>query len=153
MVQKNKKMLSRNLKTKTVNFIISKGNKCCAEKLLKKSFKYFLKTNKKEFKKVFYLALNYCLPIFKIENQKTFNKRKKVTKLKPNLIKLNNGYRSFFALKIIIKIVKLKKNSFSENLQKEFISIVCLNSSLNEKFLNQEQALVNKSALIFYRWY
>lgn len=155
MVQKNKKMLSRLPKTKIVKIIMKKGNKFCVEKLLKKSFKILIKNNNKELRKIIYLSLNHSLPIFKLENQKVFNKKRKLTKLNPSFFN-SNSFRVFSALKIIIKNSKLKKKCFIENLQEEFISILSLNATNNTtklKILNQEQVLINQVSLIFYRWY
>lgn len=157
MVQKSKKMFSRLPNKKIINFIMVKGKKACAEFLIKKSFKLLIKNNKKQFKKIIYLSVNYCLPTFKFQIKKTFFKRQRLIQLKPSLINTIH-YRIFCSLKIICDSAKknYKKKTFIENLENEFISVLFLNSSsssLIKAKLNQKEILNNQNVLTFYRWF
>lgn len=155
MVQKNKKMFSRLANKKIINFIMVKGKKMCAENIIKKSFKLLIKNNKKQFKKIVYLSVNYCLPTFKFKIKKVFFKRQKLIQFKPSLINTTH-YRVFFSLKLICDNVKknFKKKTFIKNFKNELISILLLNSeSWIKNNVNQKEILNNQNVLTFYRWF
>jgi len=142
--------MSRLIKKKITNYLINKGKKSIVEKLLKNSIKKLSQQNKKQFKNLTYLALNYSLPTFKLQKKEIKIKKIEKTKYEPFFI-FKHKNRIFYAIKLITN--SLKKNfitSFKEQL------ILCSKKSSKlvlEKNESHEKILMLQNILTFYRWY
>jgi len=144
--------MSRLLKKKIVNYIMNRGNKCSSERLLKNSLKNLTKNNKKNFKNIVNLALNYSLPTFQLQTSKVRIKKIKLIKFKPFFI-LNNKQRVSFSIKFIIQSSYNKKNIFFKSLETELVSTSKLSSeSVTTKNQSQEKVIIFQNILTFYRW-
>lgn len=148
-------LLSRLIKNKLNNHIITKGNKISGDILVKKVIKKLLKNNKKSFKKIMYLALNLCLPVFKLNRKKAKIKNQKLFKMKPSFILKNKTKnRISHSLKTIIYGSKIKKPKLFYALEQEFVLFFSSkdNYSIKKKILEYEQIITYQTTLIFYRW-
>merc|ERR1712226_1461386 len=86
--------------------ILNKNNKkFLSENLFKLNLKNLNKQNKKQFKKIIYLVINYSLPVFELIKKLVKIKKTKIIKFKPFFI-LKNKTRIFLSLKLIVNFYK-----------------------------------------------
>jgi hypothetical protein len=142
-------MSIRLIKKKLINSLLNKkGHKFSSEKLLKFNLKKLNKINKKCCKFIVYLAINYSLPVFQLIKKKLKIKKVKLIKHQPFFI-LKNKNRIFFSIKHIITFYKNKNLNFKNKM----MFLGQNNSYLeNKKIEDQEQTIIYKNALKFYRW-
>lgn len=142
----------RLIKCKLLNGLTKNGNKFNSEKLLKNSLKCIIKNNKKSCKIIIFLALNFCLPAFNLETRLFKTKKIKLLKIKPIFI-LTMKQKIYYSLKFIISLSRKKNSIFFKNFKNQLILTVNLkNGILYKKIQTQEQAILSKNVLTFYRW-
>lgn len=144
--------MSRLIKKKIINYLISKGKKNVVERLLKGSIKKLNQQSKKQFKSIAYLSLNYSLSTFKLETKKVKLKKIEKIKLKPFFL-FKHQNRIFYSIKIITKLLK-KKGNFLKNLKNELLlSCIKKGDLITQKNENQEKVLLSNNVLTFYRYH
>lgn len=152
MAKLNKKI---NLKNKIINQIMINGNKKTSEILLIKTAKQFQKQSKKQFQKVFQLAIVNYMPVFRlneISNKKRKKKQRKI-KLVPSFIP-DKTKKTFLSVKFVIKNLKKEKGeSFLNTLNKKLILFADNKKAfVNQKDEIQKKVVENKRYLENYRW-
>jgi ribosomal protein S7 len=144
--------MSRLLKKKLINCIVTKGNKFSNEILFKSCLKYLTRKKDKKIKNFIFLVVNNTLPTFRLETKRLKTKKIKLIKFKPFFIQKNKN-RIFFSIKFIVNSARKKSNNFFKSLNSEFIATGQRSSdSVLVKNKNQEQALLYQNVLLFYRW-
>lgn len=134
--------MARLIKKKIINAILNKNNKkFLSENLFKLNLKNLNKQNKKQFKKIIYLVINYSLPVFELIKKLVKIKKTKIIKFKPFFI-LKNKTRIFLSLKLIVNFYKkIKINTNYKTLFNNFY-----------KLQNNEQIVNFKNVLTFYKF-
>jgi ribosomal protein S7 len=146
---------NKEIKNKIISLLMLDGKKKTGEKIILKSLKEIQKNSSKSLKKIIQLALIYTLPTFKIHeiSNKKQKKRKNKIKKVPAFIPQTKTKISL-AIKIIL--TSTKKNvskTFNRKLNQEIL----LNAknkgfAINIKNELQQQVLINKHYLSYYRW-
>ena len=138
-----------NCYSKFLGFLLKKGNRLKAKKILDKAF--LLVTKKTNYSKHLCLAMLFNILNSFVEVKKVRVRRRFVLVPFP----INFGRRSYLIVKWIMQIVEkdTKKSSSSKKLAQEIISILKSTFSKTKKLrrLNFSQALTNRSNIHF-RW-
>lgn len=139
------------IKNKLINYLVVNGKKNKSEKIIWTSIKTLQTISKKSSKKLLQLALVSSTPIFKINTitKKKRKKKKQKSKIIPAFIS-NKTSRVSFAIKFIIKTVKNKKNTLTEEI---LLSSKGKSSAIETKKEIQKQAFLNRHLFKYYRWH
>jgi len=134
------------LKTKIYNNSMYNGKKEIFEKILKRSIKFFQKSNKKSHGKVLKKSIINSMPIIKMCKVKSKNKKKikEFPYIVNKKIRISLGIKSIF---------KKKLDSTKQNLFKEMILVSKKKSDiLKTKEANHKTTITYKKSA-FFRWF
>lgn len=153
MIKQRKNVEIRN---KFINHLIFNGKKSKSEKIISRSVKALQTVSKKSSQKLVQLALIYNTPVFKLNviTQKKRKKKKQKARVIPAFI-CNQASRASFAIKLIVKTAKKKKQqSLFKKLTEELL-LTAQNKSdtIQMKKETQKQALLSRHLFKYYRWH
>jgi len=152
MTSRIKHKLQKNKKFKLINFLLKKGKKQSAEKILLNSFKLLQKDNIKNINILLKSALINSAPILNVKTLKSARKQNKQILIPVFLSKIN---RVLFSMKSLTENSKILNGSSSicENMKTEV-----LHSSLEQSKTVKTKKTIHKSAYqnyttAHYRWF
>lgn len=149
MTNKNNK-----IENKITNNLITNGKKSKSEKILLNSIKELQKFSYKQTKKLIQSALILSSPIFKfhtIKNKK--NKKKVIDKIIPTFISKQHK-RISISIKFILTNKQKEKNVFYKKFKEEILTTYQNKSNtIVSKKIIQNQAILNKNLLKYYKWH
>tara|TARA_B100000795_G_scaffold134164_1_gene100167 strand:+ start:1165 stop:1686 length:522 start_codon:yes stop_codon:yes gene_type:complete len=152
MISRIKHKLQKNKKFKLVNFLLKKGKKQSAEKILFNSFKLLQKDNIKNINILLKSALINSAPVLNVKTLKSTRKQNKQILIPVFLSKIN---RVLFSMKSLTENSKIlnRSSSICENMK-----IEVLHSSLEQSKTVKTKKNIHKSAYqnyttAHYRWF
>jgi|APIni6443716594_1056825.scaffolds.fasta_scaffold69533_2 ribosomal protein S7 len=150
-ITKSNKVLKISLKLKFINFLMRKGKKYRAEKLLTKGFELLQQYFKKDSRKILLFAIINHIPFFKFHTLKKRRKRRTPDKYFPSFI--IKQQRILIAIKWLIKSAQIKGFSTSINLFYEIL-IAAQNEGKSIRQLSlYNDFICSIKGLSHYRWF
>lgn len=150
MLSKNNILRKQQIKLKLFNFLVKKGKKNKAEKIIYCTLKLLQKENVKNSKKLFWSALTNVSPVITVKTLKTGKGR--VNRKIQLPIFLNKKSRTLYAIKLLIKSDANKIVSPIPNRLKKIIQQLSIETTQKTNKTMYQSAHANYSTA-HYRWF